>query len=173
MTPELEQLADEAIELRCTNIDRAIGTYRLPAVTITDPAHQRPTRTVDHLDRARAILATTWASHRPALAQLANDRLAGIARLADRRVTPAAGCIVTVGRVTLEAVSDLHPVSHRYEVMRGRDRAGSAWLSSWQNATPYVADLSGQFFLRPTLHEVIEEMAERLNAVPLAEAGAR
>lgn len=169
MTPEREQIADEAIELRCTNTDRAISSYRLPAILITD----RGTEKVDHLDRARIILATTWASHRPALAQLANDRLAGIARLADRGVTPAAGCTVTVGRVTLEAVPDLHPVAHRYEVMRGRERAGSAWLSGWQTTTPYVADLSGQFFLGPTLHEVIEEMAERLNAVPLAEAGAR
>lgn len=126
MTPELEQLADEAIEVQCADIERALTRHVASAAL--DVFFKADTR--DHIDRSRGIIAATWASHRPALTQLANARRSAIARLAEQDIIPEPGCTVTVGRVTLEAVRDLHPVSHRYEVMRGRERAGWAWLST-------------------------------------------
>lgn len=167
MTPDLERLADEAIALRATCIEGALGRHHITTPLLS-------TETVDHLDRARDLIAGTWASHHPALAQLANDRLAGIAQLADRGITPAAGCIVTVGRVTLEAVQDLHPVAHRYEVMRGRERAGWAWLSNAARGIPYVVMLDGSNAgADPTLRGALLWAAAGLDSEPLAEAGTR
>lgn len=175
MTPELEQLADEAIELRCTNTDRAISSYRLPLITINDPVHARPAPDgVDHLDRARTVLAATWASTRPALAQLADARLAAIARLAEQGITPEPDCTVTVGRVTLHTVRDQHPVSHRYEVMRGRERVGWAWLSQSGAYTTAIEGVDrGAWCSHGRLTDALTCPAEHLNALPLTEAGTR
>lgn len=178
MTPELEQLADEAIELRCTNTDRAISSYRIPTVTRAAPG-VTGAQVIDHLDRARTVLAASWASHRPALAQLANERLAAISRLAEQGITPGPGCTVTVGRVTLEAVRDLHPVSHRYRVMRGREQAGWAWLSDTVRGVPYVVALNGDTTpdgytaAGDSLSDALEWAARHLSQQPLTEAGAR
>jgi hypothetical protein len=174
VTPDLERLADEAIELRTANVDGAIGSYHIP-IRLTSGAVLDQGNVVDHLDRARNMLASSWAAQRPALAQLANDRLTTIAALAAQGVTPEAGCTVTVGRVTLEAVQDLHPVAHRYRVIRGREQAGWAWLSSddtWDTGT-YIAAVGDLYLFGPNLRDVLEAHAEHLDTEPLTGAGAR
>lgn len=171
MTPDLEQLADEAIEVQHTDIERALNRHHMAIGKLADRGP------IDHLDRSRAIIAATWASTRPALTQLANDRRAAIARLGQQGITPDDGCTVTVGRVTIEAVRDLHPVSHRYRVMRGREQAGWAWLSAsaWCEGA-YLVVATGLPSSLPiagaTLPDALERAARRLNAMPLTEASA-
>lgn len=169
MTPDLEQLADEAIELQHTDIERALNRHHIAIGKLADRG------TVDHLDRSRVIIAATWASTRPALTSLANDRRSAVARLANLHgITPAPGCTVTAGRVTLEAVRDLHPVSHRYRVMRGREQVGWAWLSGDGRYSFDIRDEAGRFHGTDGRLDVALTMcAGWLNAEPLTEAGAR
>lgn len=162
VTPDLEQLADEAIEARTSWVESRIGSLHIPASDWTQ---------VDHLQRTRDLVTGNWNKQRPALAQLADDRLAAITRLAEQGITPEDGCTVTVGRVTLEAVRDLHPVGHRYRVKRGREQVGWAWLSSTGAYTTTVALVDrGAWCTHGRLVDALTCPAEHLNAMPLTEA---
>jgi hypothetical protein len=168
VTPDQEQYGDEAIELRCTNVEGAIGHLHIPTANWEKQA--------DHLDNTRRLITRHWDRQRPALAALADQRAAGIARLAEQGITPEDGCTVTVGRVTLEAVRDQPPVDHRYRIMRGREQAGWAWLSTWHKAIRLhyiVLDEDGDRFYGRGLREALARMAGALDDLPLTEAGAR
>lgn len=69
MTPDLEQLADEAIRLRTACIDSAIEHLHIPVRDWTAPG-------ADHLQATRDLLTTNWDRRYPALAQLAAQRSA-------------------------------------------------------------------------------------------------
>ncbi len=68
MTPDLEQLADEATTLRHDCIEAALGRIHIGRATA---AGLGP---VDHLREARTRLGDAWDTKHPGLAKLAGDR---------------------------------------------------------------------------------------------------
>lgn len=166
MTPSLDQLADEAIERRHTWAGESLAVRKARRGGL-DPAV------------AEVVATLTWSAACPALAALADARIAALKRLG---VTPDAETTATAGGVHLATIQDQPPVEHRYTVIRDLEleqAIGVAWLSTDPDLAPgtyvvHLHDHRGGVYGR-SLAEALQRMATLLADTERADrkAGAR
>lgn len=143
--PPPEQIADEALALRTTAVDRA---GRSPGSGII---------------RARAAAMAQWAWENPALDAIAEQRQQAIAALGDDSVTPDPDCLADADDVHLRTVQD-STLSHRYRVHRQHgarwDQIGAAWLTGDPNGhARYVVRVDLDTTYGDRLREALDRMA--------------
>lgn len=168
MIPNLDQLADEAIERRANWIGHSLAVKTTQAEGIT-------------LALGQTIAAITWSASSPALDALADARLATIARLAEHGITPEPETDAAAGDVRLDTIQDAAPVQHRYTVCRpgehGPVAVGAAWLTAVDDAYThvYVARADDIEVYGSTLAKALQRLAQTLADTERADrlAGAR
>lgn len=150
---DLEQLADEALDLRTETIRRAVRRMVGRAAAAE----------LEHGDvegLARIVATVDFHANHPGLDALAEKRKNALAELYEAGVTPDDGCTVRAILVQITAEPDPH-LPHRYRIYRNSEQIGLAWLST-DDPFPgmYVVQTEGAATRGADLEEALQRMAQ-------------